>query len=279
MATKYYVYRFKDIDGNVIYVGKTNNLTNRMATHFGINGHLDPKCYGSVEKIEYIEFKNKLDMDVKEIYYIDLFKPIYNKVNKREGRMETEFVNKDEWKTFVLKNNEYVEKLEEELKELEALNKETEKNLIYYKKRFHELNNEKASKADETIKLHRELKEVLENRKEIRKIGDEFIEGNVTGFLDNNPNKIVNCRIEVHGRVIKDYVVYSEESGHHFVELISGNFSDVGYRDVPSRCGRFMTNPGLMSRAKDWVIIDAIGGVEASIEDMKGMKSRQKANA
>ena len=48
-----YCYRFKDINNNIIYVGKTVDINKRMAQHFGGKGHLDKDCYKSVAVIEY----------------------------------------------------------------------------------------------------------------------------------------------------------------------------------------------------------------------------------
>ena len=48
-----YCYRFKDINNNIIYVGKTVDINKRMAQHFWGKGHLDKSCYKSVAVIEY----------------------------------------------------------------------------------------------------------------------------------------------------------------------------------------------------------------------------------
>lgn len=72
-----YVYRFLDIDGNVIYVGKTEKLMQRIRSHFSC-GHLPKKCYEETCKIQYICMKSIVLMDIKELYYINLYKPKYN---------------------------------------------------------------------------------------------------------------------------------------------------------------------------------------------------------
>lgn len=63
---KYYVYRFKNTDGFIVYVGKTKNLKQRFKQH----EHLTE----DVNTIEYIECSSEADMMWKEIYYINLFK-------------------------------------------------------------------------------------------------------------------------------------------------------------------------------------------------------------
>lgn len=74
----YYVYRFLDKSDNIIYVGKTIDINKRIYVHFSPRGHLPLECYEKVSKIEYIECKNNTDMTMKEIYFINKFKPIYN---------------------------------------------------------------------------------------------------------------------------------------------------------------------------------------------------------
>lgn len=66
MSNGYYVYRFINDDGVIIYVGKTINLDNRFKQH----EHLTK----DVKTIEYIECTSESDMAWKEIYYINLFK-------------------------------------------------------------------------------------------------------------------------------------------------------------------------------------------------------------
>lgn len=76
----YYVYRFKDKDNNILYVGRTINLKQRFVQH----DHLT----SDVVKIEYTVCNTYADMVWKEIYYINYFhnnlmtndKDVYDKV-------------------------------------------------------------------------------------------------------------------------------------------------------------------------------------------------------
>ena len=105
-----YVYRFIDIQGNISYVGYTGQkMSERMHQHFS-KGHLPKDCYSNVSKIEYIKFKTKADAQVFETYFINLYKPKYNKQNKRNDALTIKLDHKD-WKTYqVLKKQ--VEKSE-----------------------------------------------------------------------------------------------------------------------------------------------------------------------
>lgn len=71
------VYRFKNIYGEIIYIGKVKNLTNRLQNH----EHLSDKCYKERVRVEYIEFVSEDDAKFAEKYYISKNKPKYNKID------------------------------------------------------------------------------------------------------------------------------------------------------------------------------------------------------
>lgn len=87
MDKKYYIYKFLNDDQEVLYVGKTTNLKDRMFKHFH-SGHLSPECYSEVSSIRYIECKTDLEMTIKEIYFIDKYKPKYNSVFVNDESMD-----------------------------------------------------------------------------------------------------------------------------------------------------------------------------------------------
>lgn len=95
------VYRFLDKDNNIIYVGKTQNISNRMTQHFSGNGHLLMECYRQVKKIQYIQCENEADMSIKEIYFINKFKPKYNNIGLYDGDVYNKDYDSIKW------NNEY----------------------------------------------------------------------------------------------------------------------------------------------------------------------------
>ena len=94
-----YCYRFKDINGNVIYVGKTVDINKRMAQHFGGKGHLDKECYKSVARIEYQKYKTESDALIYETYYITKYSPKYNKLGQSRDKPTIQLEEK-EWKTY-----------------------------------------------------------------------------------------------------------------------------------------------------------------------------------
>ena len=94
-----YTYRFVDSSGKVSYVGYTGQqMSERMNQHF-TKGHLPKECYSSVAKIEYIKWKTKSDAQVMEVYFINKYKPKFNKQDKRSDTLTIELEEK-EWKTY-----------------------------------------------------------------------------------------------------------------------------------------------------------------------------------
>ena len=94
-----YTYRFKDIEGNIIYVGFTGQtMAERMNQHF-TKGHLSAECYKSVASIEYMKWKTKSDAQVMEVYFINKYKPRFNKLNKKSDAL-TINLGEEKWKVY-----------------------------------------------------------------------------------------------------------------------------------------------------------------------------------
>ena len=94
-----YTYRFKDIEGNIIYVGFTGQtMAERMNQHF-TKGHLPAECYKSVVSIEYMKWKTKSDAQVMEVYFINKYKPKFNKLNKKSDAL-TINLGEEKWKVY-----------------------------------------------------------------------------------------------------------------------------------------------------------------------------------
>ena len=101
-----YTYRFKDIEGNIIYVGFTGqSMAERMNQHF-TKGHLPAECYKSVASIEYMKWKTKSDAQVMEVYFINKYKPRYNKLGQSKDIPTIKF-DEGNWKVYqVLKQTD-----------------------------------------------------------------------------------------------------------------------------------------------------------------------------
>ena len=95
-----YVYKFINYDGEIIYIGKTSNIKNRMKQHFGSHPHLDKECYERVYKIYYARVASQYNAEVLETYLINKFHPIYNS-DKNYVRDENQFeleIEEPEWR-------------------------------------------------------------------------------------------------------------------------------------------------------------------------------------
>jgi hypothetical protein len=79
----FYLYRFKDAENKIIYIGlTTQKLVYRINQHFNC-GHLSRNCYESVDRVEYAEVKSESEMRIYEIYLINRYTPEYNTEFKR----------------------------------------------------------------------------------------------------------------------------------------------------------------------------------------------------
>ena len=99
-----YVYKFFDEKDEVIYVGLTNNINNRISSHKS-----GSDFWGLINRIEYAKCKNSTDMRITELILINYYNPKYN---KRDKIGETEFTPPQmEWKKIegklAVKNSEY----------------------------------------------------------------------------------------------------------------------------------------------------------------------------
>lgn len=72
------VYRMFDNNGNILYIGKSNELRNRIYSH-SMEEKEDDWFDSQVTKIEYISFEEYGDCSIAEMYFITKLKPKYNK--------------------------------------------------------------------------------------------------------------------------------------------------------------------------------------------------------
>jgi excinuclease ABC subunit C len=82
------VYLMKDIDANIIYVGKANSLKKRVTSYFTKKGH-DPKTavlVKNIEDIEYIVTENEIEALLLESNLIKKHKPKFNVQLKDDKR-------------------------------------------------------------------------------------------------------------------------------------------------------------------------------------------------
>ncbi len=96
----FYLYRFIDKEGKIIYIGRTNNIERRiLKEHFTDNTHLPKECYLEAEKIEYVKVSNESEEVAYEAILINKIKPKYNVQFKDKGQFQVQ-LPKFEWKEF-----------------------------------------------------------------------------------------------------------------------------------------------------------------------------------
>jgi predicted GIY-YIG superfamily endonuclease len=102
VSEKYYVYRFINKEGDIIYVGRTQNLHNRMNQHFGSKGHLPKQAYDEVNRIEYTILDSEIKMVMCEIYEINKFNSKYNTKDLYRGEIYLEQFEDEnlQWKIY-----------------------------------------------------------------------------------------------------------------------------------------------------------------------------------
>lgn len=174
---KYYVYRFLNSENEIIYVGKTSNLQNRMKQHFSDhNGHLPKDCYDNVVKIEYIELNHPIDMTIYELYYISQYKPKYNTNDiLYDNKSDIANITEREWIHSV-----FVEEYKTTYKDLKLLNLD-----VFVNKYMLEDNSKLVLDylGDKSASL-KEFYKVLKSFAIIGKVGDEF-----RGYTDYSINR------------------------------------------------------------------------------------------
>ncbi|WP_162985713.1 GIY-YIG nuclease family protein [Virgibacillus halodenitrificans] len=79
-----YIYRFLNKNREIIYIGSTKNIYNRISNqHFSNSGHLEPKQYSQVDIVEYAKVSESSDRLLLENYLITKIKPPFNKREKK----------------------------------------------------------------------------------------------------------------------------------------------------------------------------------------------------
>jgi regulator of replication initiation timing/predicted GIY-YIG superfamily endonuclease len=209
----YFVYRFLDIEDDIIYVGKTKNLQNRIKQHFSSSGHLSPDCYSQVETIQYLEFVSKIDMDINELYYINKWKPRYNSKDKHYEESTVKLDENTQWKPFIPKTEEYIKELEERVEKLNSTIKD--------------ITVENSSLADENERLQnrteRVINYIMPKTTANKNIDDmltftELRENWQAGFF--NDNLAYRTTISTNG-IEKYDILVTVEDGHLFIEELN----------------------------------------------------------
>ena len=93
------VYRFIDTSNNIIYVGSAKSIDRRLKSHFSSKGsNVDKEAYKTTARVEILKtdsYGKALDY---EQYFINEYKPHYNKRDKSHNLNSKVVKNEDEYK-------------------------------------------------------------------------------------------------------------------------------------------------------------------------------------
>lgn len=93
-----FIYKFINSSDEIIYIGKTNNLTRRIQHH----SHLPEEAYEELYEIHYTTMNTVSDQHIMEIALINYYKPIYNQQDKKDDDLTIlkNEINKLKWEKY-----------------------------------------------------------------------------------------------------------------------------------------------------------------------------------
>lgn len=95
-----YVYKFEDIYGNILYIGKTDDINRRIAQHFGGRGHVRGSCYMDTARVYFMRFHSDGDSLLMEQYLIGKYDPPYNKLGRSKKRVSLKLNIEEKWSLY-----------------------------------------------------------------------------------------------------------------------------------------------------------------------------------
>jgi len=117
----FYIYRFLDKNGKILYIGRTNDIERRiLKEHFTAIGHLPEECYMAVEKVEYARIVNESEEVAYEAILINKLKPKYNIQFNDEGLFDIK-LPEFEWKPFVFKHDYHLQFLKNKKNKVQGI--------------------------------------------------------------------------------------------------------------------------------------------------------------
>ena len=110
LPTKAGVYVYYDNEGNILYVGKANDLKSRVSSYFVKSAQLGPKTKVMVSQIEKIRItivESELEALLLEAFYIKKFKPKYNsRLTDNKSYLRIKITLKDDFPKVLLARRE-----------------------------------------------------------------------------------------------------------------------------------------------------------------------------
>src|ERR1700722_13950668 len=116
LPTKAGVYVYSDKDGNILYVGKANDLKSRVSSYFVKSAQLGPRTKVMVSQIDKITItivESELEALLLEAFYIKKYKPKYNaRLTDNKSYLRIRITIKDDYpKVLLARQEEYADSL------------------------------------------------------------------------------------------------------------------------------------------------------------------------
>ncbi len=86
MKKKFYIYRYFDDMGILLYVGQSTNVLERVSGHRNSSSWFDDATMMTIERC-----KNRKDMDKREIEAISNERPLYNRSHNEQFALKVQF--------------------------------------------------------------------------------------------------------------------------------------------------------------------------------------------
>jgi len=244
----FYVYRLLNEARDVLYVGKTINLSDRINTHISGRGHLPKEVSNSIRYVEVKKYKTKLDMDIHELYYINKLRPKYNKKDVQTEEMTTTLDDGMSWELYKEVGGKGAE-LEDKIKQLKGTVQALKKEL---------------QEKDNVIKYFLAKTDSIKPTK--RRMGSRISFYEAIERLNRNPNLFYKTEVACEGLVVREYIIYKKEGdGIHFVENVEVTKSNNSYSNIT------------FNDVGHWTIMEAMQFKE--MESMTGMEIAENVSS
>lgn len=254
----FYVYRLLNEARDVLYVGKTTNLSDRISTHISGRGHLPKEVSNSIRYVEVKKYKTKLDMDIHELYYINKLRPKYNKKDVQTEEMSTTLDDGMSWELYKEVGGKGAE-LEDKVKQLAEL----EDKIKQLKDTVQALKKELQEK-DNVIKYFLAKTDSIKPTK--RRMNSRLSFYEAIERLNRDSNLFYKTEVACEGLIVREYIIYKKEGdGIHFVENVEGIKSNNSYSNIT------------FNDVGHWTIMEAMQFKE--MEPMEGMEIVENVNS
>lgn len=208
----YRVYRLLDEDNNILYIGKSRQMKQRIANHLRGKSNIPKECREKIKKVEFLEFINECDMNIFEIYAISYFNPPYNIEHNRSpvGLIKIKIPTK--WNELDIETFEEIVRMEP----------------------YFEQNNNAGFKFNKDIMLNEELSQYL---------CDHY---NKT-LNNNDKEKLLSlCKMDKWDtKQVNEYIAYNDSKARiveedNYDKLIQLKKGQNGYGSFSNYMGRYM---------------------------------------